>query len=192
MVVKHREGDGAQRLRTALRDIQGRVVKVGWVKEKRYEDSDMTTAQVGAIAERGDTKHRIPARPVVAPAIVQNKIRWQKIANLEAKKVFNGETTANNMFEVLGAEAAGAVRYNITRLIDPPLSPKTIAARERQYAGRKLLLRVKDEPNLAKRRKAFQARKKQKAQRMAMGKLTKPLVFTKVFLNSCTHVVEKE
>lgn len=177
MGVKSVDGAGKKELEIALGSIKGWVGKSGWVAEKKYPDSEMTTAEVAAITETGSPAKNIPARPVVAPAINSHQQEWGIIIESETKKVFEGQQTGKGVLEKVTLVASGQIRENITKLVNPPLSIKTIKAREQQYAGR---------------RKTRAARKKQIAQRITSGKLDKPLVFTKYFLNSCTNAVEKE
>lgn len=177
MSVKRVTSPIAKNLTVALEGVAGYVAKVGWVTRKQYPNSNMTTAEVAAIAEGGSTKNKIPPRPVIRPAIISESVKWQRIMRIEAKKMLEGKQTAQGIYEILGLEAAGAIRKNISVLLDPPLKLSTIKARERQYAGR---------------RKTFRARRAQIAKRITTGKITKPLVFTKYFLNACTNVVEKE
>lgn len=177
MSVSLTDGDGKKELEIALKSVEGYIGKVGWVQEKKYPDSDMTTAQVAAIAETGSPAHNIPARPVVKPAINDHEKDWGTKMEAEVKKVFDGNQTGKGALETVTLMAAGHIRENITKLVDPPIAEATVKARERKYAGR---------------RKTKEARKKQIAKRIASSTLRKPLVFTKYFLNSCTNAVEKE
>jgi hypothetical protein len=177
LTVKRVTSQTAKDLTIALEGIANYVAKVGWVARKQYPGSNMTTAEVGAIAEGGSTKNKILPRPVIRPAIISETPKWQRIMRIEAKKMLEGKQTAQGGYEVLGLEAAGAIRKNISTLLDPPLKLSTIKARERQYSGRL---------------KTRRGRRAQIAKRIATGKITKPLVFTKYFLNSCTNVVERE
>lgn len=179
MSISLTDGDGKKELEVALKSVEGYIGKVGWVQEKKYPDSEMTTAQVAAIAEIGWPDKNIPARPVVKPAINDHEKDWGNAMEAEVKKVFDGTQTGKGAFEKVTLMAAGHIRENITKLVDPPLAEATVKARERHYGSR---------------RKTKKARKKQIAQRIASGTLRKPLVqpWSKYFLNSCTNAVEKE
>lgn len=157
------QGDGAKKLDAALKSIKGFVAKAGWVTQKKYENSKMTTAGAAAIAETGYAPKNIPPRPHGRPTIERRKKVWAKIAESEAKKIFEGKQTGAGAMEVIGLQAAGDWRETITQIFEPPLSPKTIAARVRKMKGGKTI-----------------------------GNLTKPLIETKTMLNSLTNTVEKE
>lgn len=163
MKVIRIQGNGSKLLHQALDSIKGKVAKVGWVAEKKYPDSEMTTAAVAQIAEFGSPSRNIPARPIMRPTIRKRQNIWKRIAQAELKKVLAGQQTGEGVFETVGLQAAGDLRQRITEIIDPPLSPKTVAARKRQMANKKVT-----------------------------GNLTKPLVFTKNLLNSLTNTVENE
>lgn len=163
MKVIRVQGDGAKKLDSALKSIKGFVAKVGWVAKKKYENSEMTTAAAAAIAETGYPAKNIPQRAHGRPTIERRKKVWAKIAESEAKKIFDGKQTGKGAMEVLGLQAAGDWRETITQIFDPPLSPRTIAARLRKKKDRK-----------------------------TVGNLTKPLIDTTQMIESLTNAVEKE
>lgn len=165
MKVRRTGNDAYAKLSFALNNLKGKVGKAGWVEATRYpeEDGDMTTAEVAMISEFGQPSKNIPPRPIVRPAIVENRKKWSMIARIESQRALSGDQNISGIMEILGLEAAGAIRKNITELTSPPLSKVTIAIRKSKMKNKNIT-----------------------------GKLDKPLVFTKLFLNSCTNTVEDE
>lgn len=165
MKVKRTGNNAYAKLSVALNNLKGKVGKAGWVEATHYpaEDGDMTTAEVARISEFGQPSKNIPPRPVVRPAIIENRKKWTTIAKIESKRALNGDQNISGIMEILGLEAAGAIRKNITELTSPPLSKITIAIRKSKMKNKNIT-----------------------------GKLDKPLVFTKLFLNSCTNTVEDQ
>ena len=175
MTVAVKRGNGAKHLEKALKELERHSLKVGWVAGKQYPGTRMTTAQVAAISEFGAPAKNIPPRPIIRPTIIKDRNKWSKITTQESKNVISGKSTVKNLYEVLGNFASGDIRKMITTIKTPPLKPATIRARERTYT-----------------RKSNKAeRQAQIAQRMQSTTLAKPLVFTKVLLNSCTYEVSK-
>lgn len=178
------EGEGYKNLEVALAGITGKVLKVGWVKEKYYPGGKMSTAGVAAIAEIGYAPKNIPPRPIMGPVNQERKALWAQIALNEAKKVYAGKQTWDGAWETLGLKVAGDYRRQITQIQDPPLKPATIRGRLYQTNS------------AARAANAFAGKKKRKILGQADIKenLTygKPLVFTKYLLNSLSHSVENE
>jgi len=175
MTVAVKRGTDAKRLQSALNYLDRYTLKVGWVQNKQYPDSTMTTAEVASISEFGSTKRNIPPRPIIRPTIIKERNKWRKITYQESKNVISGISTVKNLYQILGNFASGDIRKMITTIESPPLEPATIRARERTYT-----------------RKSDKAeRRAQIAQRLQSTTLGKPLVFTKVLLNSCTYEVSK-
>lgn len=175
----------ANRINIALRDMENKNLKVGWVRGKYYADvtypdgkkrpSDMTTAQVAYEAEHGVPSRNQPPRPIIRPTMIQEQNTWARIALNESKKVIRGQVSASGALDRFGAVASGDIRKTISRLQSPPLAEATKRAR----AIRKGNLR-----------KTEAARDRQIKQRMNNTTFVKPLVETKTFLNSCTWAVE--
>lgn len=111
-------------------------VKVGWVDGQSYQDGGITFAQAAYMNEFGVPKLNIPPRPFLRPAVADNRTKWKRIIKAEARKVANGESSANDTMIILGRIAALDVKKSIASVWSPPLKPATIAARARKYASK--------------------------------------------------------
>lgn len=182
--MKRIEGDGYKNLEIALASINGKVLKVGWVQDKRYPGGKMSTAGVGAIAEFGYAPKNIPPRPIMGPVNQEKKSLWAQIAANEAKKVYAGKQTWDGAWNTLGLKVAGDYRRQITQIQEPPLKLATVRARLHQTNA------------AARAANTFAGKKKRKIVKYAdvenSATYGKPLVFTKYLLNSLTHSVENE
>src|SRR5579859_3473356 len=116
-------------LKVALKNLQGKVGKVGWFEKSKYEDGT-PVAYVATIQEYGFPAKNIPPRPFLRPTILKQQAEWRKIAESGAKAILAGKSSVGNVMEALGLKAAGDVRKAITLVFHPPLSPRTIAARQ--------------------------------------------------------------
>lgn len=163
MTIKRVKTKEAQRLQVALKNLDGKVGKVGWVHASQYIESRESVAAVAAQNEYGNPNKHIPARPFMRPTIEAESVNWSKIIEHGSKQVLKGNQTIGDVFETVGLKAAGDIRKTITKITTPPLSPVTIAAR---------LNRRKDKNTI--------------------GNLTKPLVDTGIMLGTLTNTVEDE
>ena len=152
------------RLPVILKDLEGKVGKVGWFEEQRYDDKNNTpVAYVATIQEYGYPPKNIPARPFMSTTIIAKKNEWRMIAKKGAKQVIEGKVTVGYVMEAIGLKASGDIKKTISQITEPELHPSTIAAR------------------LARR-----------SNQTTLGLLTKPLIDTGYMLNSLTNVVEDE
>lgn len=138
-----------------------KVGKVGWVNGSQYIDGREYVAAVAAQNEFGNPSKHIPARPFMRPTIAKQQGEWKKLTEQGAKQILLGKQTAGDVLEAIGLKAAGDVRKTISQVYEPPLSPRTIAAR------------------LAKRK-----------DKKTVGNLTKPLIDTGIMFATLTNVVE--
>lgn len=158
------QGDVAKKLEFALKNLSGKVGKVGWFENSSYpEPPNIKVATVAVIQEYGAPSKNIPPRPFVRPTMIQQQGAWTELASQGAKAILNGTKTVDNVMEALGLKAAGDIRKAITQVFSPPLKPATIAARLRKRANKTVT-----------------------------GNLTKPLVDTGLMLNTLTNTVEDE
>ena len=164
MKVVRVPGDGARQLEIALRGLQGKVGKVGWFKESRYpEPPNVQVAYVATIQEYGYPAGNIPPRPFMRPTIALKQAEWTELALRGSRAILKGNQTIENVMEGLGMKAAGDIRKTISLVVSPPLSPRTIAARLRKRANKRIT-----------------------------GKLTKPLIDTGLMFATLTNTVEDE
>lgn len=103
---------------------------------------------------------RIPARLGMRKTIANKRNHWQSVLNSEFKKVIENKSTLDKALELIGIVASGDFRETITKVVSPPLKPSTIKARLRKRANGKTI-----------------------------GLLTKPLIDSKLLLNSLTYKV---
>lgn len=158
--VKRVVEPAGRQLEIALKNLQGKIGKVGWFEKSKYEDGT-PVAYVAAIQEYGSPINNIPPRPTMRPTITAKQNEWRKIAETGAKRVLAGTATAGDVMEGIGLAAAGDVRKAISVLTEPPLSERTIENRRRKRADKKTI-----------------------------GSLTKPLIDTGIMLGTLTNTVE--
>ena len=153
-----------KQLQAALKNLDGKVAKVGWFENSKYPDKKGTqVAQVAAIQEYGWPARNIPPRPFMRPTIIEKEKEWRNLAESGVKAILAGNETIGTVMEKIGLRAAGQVRAKITEILEPPLSPVTIYNRFHRKSDKKTI-----------------------------GLLTKPLVDTGILLGTCTNIVEDE
>lgn len=120
-----------------LQEFDGQVAKVGWFPSAKYEDGT-PVAQVAMIQEFGAPAARIPPRPFFRPTIDEKKAEWVDSVAKGARAVAAGRMSAYQVLEAVGQKAAGDVRYTISRVDSPPLSPVTLLLRKWRREGKKI------------------------------------------------------
>jgi hypothetical protein len=148
-------------------DTHGKVVKVGWFQESRYPDEKkrrgIPVATAAAINEYGVPSKNIPPRPFMRTTFAERNQAWLALATSGARSIVAGKSTIDTVLNGLGLEAQGDVHKKIASITEPPLSPRTIAAR------------------IAR-----------KSNKRTVGLLTKPLIDTGLMLSSLSYRVEDE
>lgn len=159
--VKRTFRSGGARLQQALQDIGSKVGKVGWFASSKYQDGT-PVAYVAAIHEHGVPEKGIPMRPTMRPTAQAQRTHWARLAQAGFAAVFRGAATPADVMEKVSAKAAGDVRKAISQIRTPPLKVATVKAR----------LRGKKQGKVVSLTAA------------------KPLVDSRVLLNTLTHIVE--
>lgn len=93
-----------------------------------YEDG-LTLATIAAVNNFGSADGKIPARPVLGPAIEKGSPQYLRLAEVMIPKVLSGEMTMRILLEQMGQLAEGHIKQEITDLKDPPNASSTIAAK---------------------------------------------------------------
>lgn len=120
-----------------LQEFDGQVAKVGWFPSAQYEDGT-PVAQVAMIQEFGAPAVRIPPRPFFRPTIDEKRGEWVDSVAKGARAVAAGRMSASQVLEAVGQKAAGDVRYTISRVDSPALSPVTLLLRKWRREGKKI------------------------------------------------------
>lgn len=178
-------------LEIAIKELEHKVAKVGWIDKSRYKPKNprkmykdgkhvghylpMIVAEVAYLNEKGKY-----ARPFIRPTIQEQESTWKKIAAYKSKQIIKGESTTSNLFEAIGQKATGDISKKIKQIWNPPLKPSTIAARINRYTNDQDL--------------AESTRKKRKSQlkKFIPSGLYKPLIDTSLMWSSLTFSVENE
>lgn len=120
-----------------LSEFDGQVAKVGWFESAQYEDGT-PVAFVATIQEFGAPAARIPPRPFFRPTIDEKSQEWVDSVAKGARAVAAGRLSATQVLEAVGQKAAGDVRYTISRVNSPALSPVTLLLRKWRREGKRI------------------------------------------------------
>jgi hypothetical protein len=158
---------GLEKFSKLIGDFDKLSTSVGWFSSAQYSENGKTVpvATVAAQNEFGNQSKNIPPRPFIRSTINKKKNNWMKIASLESLKVLKGQTTANNVMEVIGQVSSGDIKETITKLQNPPLAESTRRSRRSKEKNGKITNE---------------------------NTLYKPLVETKTMLNTLTYIVEQK
>lgn len=162
MKVKRIPGEGKAILEKIIVEGKDTQGKVGFFESAKYENGT-PVAQVAVTQEFGDPEKNIPPRPFFRNAIAENQTAWKALVSKLIRAVVKGKITYHEAIEMIGLTAAGHVRKSISVLTAPALAESTIRARLRKRADGKTI-----------------------------GLLTKPLVDSKIMINSVTNLTEKK
>lgn len=116
---------------TALQGLEGQV---GWFSSSVYPDG-VQVAYVAAIQEFGYPPKNIPPRMGLRGMAEREQPNWSKVVAYGARLMFNGQSTAHDMLELIGGVAEGSIRKQIASVWEPPLKEATIKARDRRRAS---------------------------------------------------------
>jgi len=153
ITVKRVETEYKKNLERAIKDMATTVAKVGWIEKNQYPNREQkriltvlrhiyayhylklsysppNVAYVAYIQEMGSPSKKIPARPFLRPTISEQKNKWNEIAKKYSKLIIKGDSTAKDMFEVIGQTARFDIQKKIKSIWSPPLSKRTIQARK--------------------------------------------------------------
>lgn len=128
--VIRRPGTSKQ-VRLALQEIKHTAARVGWFPSAVYEDG-VPVAQVASWNEFGT--RTAPPRSFMRATAEAKRSAWASNAHQAAGMILDGGVSVADGLLMLGEQAAGDIKRTISKLTAPPLSPRTVAAREARYA----------------------------------------------------------
>ena len=141
--VKEKSGDAEQKIKDALQFLKDTPVYVGVPENKtvrRKEDGEkvaITNAELMFIHTNGSPRNNIPARPVIEPAIEDDKERISKMFKDAWQTMMNqGKDAAMKKLKLIGMRAQNVCRAWFVNPKNnwPPNSPATIAAKRAKGA----------------------------------------------------------
>lgn len=141
--VKEKSGDAEQKIKDALQFLKDTPVYVGVPENKtvrRKEDGEkvaITNAELMFIHTNGSPRNNIPARPVIEPAIEDDKERISKMFKDAGQTMMNqGKDAAMKKLKLIGMRAQKVCRAWFVNPKNnwPPNSPATIAAKRAKGA----------------------------------------------------------
>ena len=141
--VKEKSGDAEQKIKDALQFLKDTPVYVGVPENKtvrRKEDGEkvaITNAELMFIHTNGSPRNNIPARPVIEPAIEDDKERISKMFKDAVQTMMNqGKDAAMKKLKLIGMRAQNVCRAWFVNPKNnwPPNSPATIAAKRAKGA----------------------------------------------------------
>lgn len=121
---------GLKGWRDRLRTLGRREVAVGILGPKAdaaEDDGPKTVLFVATIHEFGAPRAKIPARSFVRAYVDENSSKIKALQSKLFVDVLAGKLTPDAALDRIGAVVAAGMQARISRGIDPPLSPKTIA-----------------------------------------------------------------
>ena len=131
MAVKVSDKDlGWTKAMKGLADLGGVVVTVGLHSDaepyQRGQAAPANVAQIGAVHEFGSEDGRVPARPWLRPPVDANQAEYVALTKRLAGRVIDGDLSAKQLGDVLGAKVTADVQKSIVDVVSPILAPATI------------------------------------------------------------------
>lgn len=198
--IVRKEGERG-RIEQALKDIQRTQSRVGWFESAKYEDGT-PVAYVATIQEFGYPAGGIPPRATFRPTIIEQQQAWRTLIGQAVRGMIDGKRSAYQVMELLGLQAAGDVRKAISQLTAPPLALLTLMARKaradhNKTAKKKYNQSLKYGPQkpiagfkMSGKMLGQLSKQMDKGPPDVSGVSQKPLVDTRVLINTLTHVTE--
>lgn len=106
-------------------NLSDKQLKVGFIDGATYPDGT-PVAMVAATNEYGNPANNQPPRPFFRNAIAEHESEWLDAISRGLQK----GVPLEDVLAVVGERAVGDVVQSIATLMDPPLSPATIASRK--------------------------------------------------------------
>ncbi|HCK7123746.1 TPA: hypothetical protein N0X70_001575 [Enterobacter roggenkampii] len=106
-------------------NISDKQLKVGFIDGATYPDGT-PVAMVAATNEYGNPANNQPPRPFFRNAIAEHESEWLDAISRGLEK----GVPIDDVLAVVGERAVGDVVQSIATLMDPPLSPATVASRK--------------------------------------------------------------
>lgn len=106
-------------------NLSDKQLKVGFIDGATYPDGT-PVAMVAATNEYGNPANNQPPRPFFRNAIAEHEREWLDAISRGLQK----GVPLDDVLAVVGEGAVGDVVQSIATLMDPPLSPATIASRK--------------------------------------------------------------
>lgn len=195
MQIKQVRGENSKLLEIALKNLQNKFCKVGWIDKSKYPRKELKRAHtilkhlyaykildivheppnvafIAAQNELGNPNKKIPARPFMRPTVVRDENIWKKIASDGAKKVLKNQLKIEDVLDAIGSKASQGIRLSIRKVYSPALAESTI------------LSRISRSSKLSKIKGRISA--------SALGNVTKPLIDTGLMLATVAYKVENE
>lgn len=168
-------------LQKAIKGLGDAEASVGWFESAKYPDG-APVAGVAAVQEFGSAARSIPPRPFFRTTVAEKEGEWSKTAEKAAQAVVKGQIAPDSMAEALALRAEGDVRRTISRIVDPPLSTLTLLARMHRKKGETVTGKTIGELS----------KKIDQGPQRIKGVSTKPLVDTRVMINTLSSQVKKK
>lgn len=118
----------------ALKKIDTLEARVGFFENSRYDDGT-PVAYIAAIHEYGVPSQNIPMRSFMRTTVISDVDKWSKAFAQGFSLAGRGKLPVEEVFEQVGAAAAGDVKQTISEIGSPALQPSTIAARKSRLAN---------------------------------------------------------
>lgn len=112
-------------LNNIANNLSDKQLKVGFIDGATYPDGT-PVAMVAATNEYGNPANNQPPRPFFRNAIAEHESEWMDAISRGLQK----GVPLDDVLAVVGEKAVGDVVQSIATLMDPPLSPATIASRK--------------------------------------------------------------
>lgn len=191
MKVRRVKGESYEAFQKFIKDAEEKkALKVGFLGDSEYPDSDFPVAKAAKISEFGFPKKNISPRPYFRPTIKKNERKWGVYLYNQFKKAVLGELEFWQAFERLGLVAQGDVVEAINAVHSPALKRATVRARYRRL-----------HPDYQKKIdiKSILSNKKDRDKDIEQNRtpkdkphsLEKPLVDTAIMIKSVNYIVEE-
>lgn len=183
MKMTIKKGPANAQLGKLIDGLDDNKLKVGWFESAVYPNG-MPVATIAAIQEFGSSNGAIPSRSFMRTTMAEKENAWRSFIKKRAEEVAKGTLTTAGLADAFGLRVAGDIAKKIASISSPALSPVTLQLRYWKNAGVKIT---------GKKMVGQAARLvSQGINNTVSGTAAKPLVDTRIMINSLTHTVTKK
>lgn len=90
-------------------------------------DPEENMAYLGSIHEFGSKDGNVPMRSFERSTFDEKEKRWVALSAIMLKKLIEGHTTVNKVYETLGTLVRSDIQTKIESNVPPPLKPSTVS-----------------------------------------------------------------
>jgi len=192
------EADYVQKLSDQIESLVGKEVFIGIPADAEERPGEISNAALGYLFETGSPATNMPARPWLAPGVMESRQQWMPYLNAAASAAVqisltgSDERAVDNNLQKAAQAAVSGIKRRVRSKLPPPLKPATIAARWRRHQSRRAGRPMKGETRISAARRAAGRMVMVGGKPVLMDSDVTPLIDEGNWINSISYTITKK